>query len=556
MKYSLLLLSSVILVTSCSSKVFKKKEKKSKAKQVKLNYGPTKSSSKFVDVTKKLGLSGIKASRVYVYDINGDGREDLVFLNGNYSVPQFYLATDEGFVKAKNIYFEDDVQVTFLQFADLDKDGIVDVVTGIHNQKSALTKKPLVSYKGSPSRNNGIVFRKFGETSFDFIAPISNVNLFDYDNDGLLDFFVANWFDRNKEGEAIENRLFTYKKGKVFEISGALTTELDQRGSTYINIAPTFSSSICDINNDGIPDILTSNSAGHPNKLWLSTKRGKNIVYTDAGQSSGYSMDTITSGGRYNGGNSTFAICGDYNNDGYYDIAMGEISHSLDLASRDRSSILTNKGVKKISFIRTEYTNDEAKANWNQGDMRGLWSDLNNDGLIDLIVDNSGFPPHSRLVSFVQENDHELVNRAPDLGIDIVNPSSTVVLDFNDDGRMDILTIQTNTRDFRITPRVYLFENQLPQKNFIKLKLIGKKSNKEAYGAKVIADTDKGNTLTRQHYPSFGQFQPQNSSYIHIGLGDEKVSEVVVEWPYLLENGKKLRKTYPVLMNATTIIKE
>ena len=544
----------LLILNSCSTF---KKEKKQRPKRAKVNYGPSKQSESFVDVTKKVGLEGIEASRVYVYDINSDGREDLVFLSGNYSTAQFYLATKEGtFVKAKNIYFQDDVQATFLQFSDFDKNGVTDVMVGLHNQKSALTKKPILLYLGHKSRADSIVFRKAHEFKFDFIAPITNVNVFDYDNDGQLDMFVASWFDRRNKGKPVENRLFTTKNKKVYEISGALTSELALRGDEEYNVSPTFSSSICDINNDGFPDILTSNTAGYPNKLWLSSVQGKSVKYIDNGPQSGYAMDSITSGGRYNGGNSTFAICGDYNNDGYYDIAMGEVSNALDLDYRDRSSILTNKGLKKISFIRTEYTNDGASSNWNQGDMRGLWSDLNNDGLIDLIVDNSGFPPHTRLVTFVQEGDHELVNRSKDYGIDIVNPSSTVVLDYNGDGRNDLLTIQVNTRDARIKPRVYLFENQLPQKNFIKLKLEGKKSNPDAIGAKVIVVTDKGRTLTRQHYFSFGQFQPQNSSIVHIGLGNEKVSEVIIEWPYRLKSGKKLRKSYPVLMNDLTIVKE
>ncbi|WP_419172358.1 CRTAC1 family protein [Halobacteriovorax sp.] len=549
------LLVFALLFSACSS--FNKKKKEVKRKRAKINYGPQKKPSAFIDVTHKVGLANIEASRVYIYDINSDGLEDLVFLSGNYSTAQFYLATKSGeFVKAKNIYFEDDVQATFFQFSDFDKDGTTDVLVGLHNQKSALTKKPISIYLGNKSRGNSIIFRKAHEFKFDFIAPITNVNVFDYDNDGELDMFVASWFDRRNKGKPVANRLFTAKKKKVYEISGALTSELAMRGDEEYNVAPTFSSSICDINNDGYPDILTSNTAGYPNKLWLSTEQNKVLKYVDYGPQSGYAMDSITSGGRFNGGNSTFAICGDYNNDGYYDIAMGEVSKSLDLDYRDRSSILTNRGLKKISFLRTEYTNDGALTNWNQGDMRGLWSDLNNDGLIDLIVDNSGFPPHTRLVSFVQENDHELVNRSKDYGIDIVNPSSTVVFDYNGDGRNDLLTIQVNTRDARIKPRVYLFENNLPQKNFIKLKLEGKRSNHDAIGAKIIVVTDKGRTLTRQHYFSYGQFQPQNSSIVHIGLGDEKVSEVIIEWPYRLKSGKKLRRSYPVIMNELTLIKE
>jgi hypothetical protein len=76
-------------------------------------------------------------------------------------------------------------------------------------------------------------------------------------------------------------------------------------------------------------------------------------------------------------------------------------------------------------------------------------------------VDNSGFPPYSRLVLFEQDENHSFFNISTNAGIDIVNPTGTVVLDINKDGAPDILTSQNNIRNSDIPPRLFLFQNTL-----------------------------------------------------------------------------------------------
>ena len=133
------------------------------------------------------------------------------------------------------------------------------------------------------------------------------------------------------------------------------------------------------------------------------------------------------------------------------DIFLGELSHSYDNESVDRSSILTgSKESFPPFFIRTEYLSHTQTEQWNQGDRRGVWLDYNLDGRIDLLVDNSGFPPHSRLVLFEQDKDHGFSNISTKAGLDIVNPTGTITLDINRDGAPDILTSQNNIRNSEI----------------------------------------------------------------------------------------------------------
>ena len=119
---------------------------------------------------------------------------------------------------------------------------------------------------------------------------------------------------------------------------------------------------------------------------------------------------------------------------------------SYDNDSRDVSGILTGFALApSIKFFRRNYYRDDGSQLNHRGDRRGVWLDYNSDGLLDLLVDNSGFPPHSRLVLFQQESDHGFLDQSEQLGIDILNPSSTITIDFDRDGNVDILTGQVST---------------------------------------------------------------------------------------------------------------
>src|SRR5690606_25169990 len=186
-------------------------------------------------------------------------------------------------------------------------------------------------------------------------------------------------------------------------------------------------------------------------------------IFEDYGDESGYAQDYDGHFQPRGGGNSFYAVCADYNNDGIMDIAKGELFHSYDPESRDRSAILSGSSLGfPPKFIRTEYHRDDGSGNWSQGDRRGVWGDLNLDGLIDLVVENSGFPPKSRLVFFEQQPNHAFEDKAEIYGLNIVNPTGTVTLDWNRDGKLDLLVGQNSLRTEAITPKLYAFENVFP----------------------------------------------------------------------------------------------
>lgn len=500
-------------------------------------------STAFIDKTSLYGLSAVKAYNINVVDINGDNYSDIVVIPSFYSQPEFYYYNihKKIFEKGKSP-FDSGVKSSFLLFYDLNHDNILDVVSGVLNQKTEMSKEPLRIYYGM--KKEGELHFKDSKISLP-ATPNSTIGLVDYNLDGRLDLFVGNWFFRYK-GSPLPNRDYLFentKDGKFEDVSFKLLGETKQNidKTMYPNATPTYASQICDMDQDGFPDILTTSTNKYKNKLWMNRFHSREgyRFYEDFGVESLYAGDTDGNLNNQGGGRSFAIACSDFNNDGIMDLFLGELSHNYDPDGTDKSSLLTGASLKfPPNFYRTEYSLDSFDPNWHQADRRGVWVDYNNDGLLDLIVDNSGYPPHTKLILFKQLPDHSFENKAQELGLDVINPIGTVIADFNRDGKMDILTSQSNIRDASIEPRLYLFENNmnLETKRSIRFYLRGLHSNFHGLNAMVILKikTPQGLVYRRQNVSySYGALPPQNEEGVHFGLNEgEEILNIVVRWPY------------------------
>jgi hypothetical protein len=374
--------------------------------------------------------------------------------------------------------------------------------------------------------------------------------------------YIGNWFKKNKLGVfPMRDYLIENKDNKYIDSSELLKNETKQNldKTMYVNAVPTYASQICDIDQNGFPDILATGASGYNNKMWMNRYkvRQKKRSFENFARTSLYGGDTEGNLTPKGGGRTFSTACQDYNQDGIMDIFLGELTHSYDNQLRDKSSILTGSRFKfPPFFIRTEYFQDSFDTEWHQADRRGVWFDYNNDGLMDLLVDNSGFPPHSRLVLFKQYPDHSFESVSKQMGVDIVNPASSVIADFNHDGRMDILTSQSNLRDSRIQKRLYLFENNLDlkEKRPLRFFLRGKNANFHGLNATVIlkVKTAKGEIINRSQNVSYsyGGLPPQNEEGLHFALNpNETLIHVKVRWPFtksLNQSRAGLEKVYNI----------
>jgi hypothetical protein len=533
----------IFLFVACSA--FQKKERLQipVKERPNIEYGPTsRGDGSFVDKSLDYGLNEITATQMYAVDLNNDGYTDLVILPEFYSQPEFYYFNPELNKFEQYFYapFTTPIKASFLVFADFDHDDILDVIVGTLNQKTEMTKESVKYFKGSLIKNRlWFTEKKMIQSE---PSPTSSVSVIDVDLDGKLDLYFSNWFNDVKDIPVpVPDKLYMWEKDRWYDRSNRLDGELIQNETkeSYINAAPTYGSSTCDLNNDGFPEILTAMTNGYSNKLWLNQYQlnGNLRSFIDIGASSRYAKDAEGFHVPRGGGRSFFTACADYNNDGLMDIYLGELSHSYDADSVDKSSILT--GIKKdeILFLRTEYLADSQNINWNRGDKRAIWFDYNSDGLLDLLVMNSGFPPHSRLVLFEQEKSHDFVDVAKNKGIDILNPQGTVILDINRDGQMDILTSQSNIRDADIKRRIYLFlnKNQTEETRSIRFFPRGIDANSLALGAMVLIDVKTADRIeTRRQWVEYSQggLPSQNEEGVLFGL--KKTDEIIkakVRWP-------------------------
>lgn len=557
-------LAGTLILTSCSSKNHEVKrsadeealaldeELDSLSKKVQAtNYGPTlKEGGSFVDKTEAYGLTGYQAVSFNAVDLNFDGFTDLVLLPTYYSRPKFLLfdSATKKFVPSSYDPLPEDFKSSFMVIVDMNKDTIPDLLSVVLNQRSEVSKIPIKYYRGEIVK--GLLSFKEAKDAFTLPAePTSSLTVVDFDLDGWLDIFVGNWFEtKNGQHLPVADRLLRNAKGKFVEVTGLLRSEATKTSDHLYppNARPTYGSSSCDVDQNGFPDIMTVSSSGYKNKLWINQQELNtgDRFFEDLGPVTNYASDPDGSLIPTGGGRSFFSACTDYNDDGLMDIFLGELSHAYDNESVDRSSILT--GSKETSppfFLRTEYLSDATSESWNQGDRRGIWLDYNIDGKIDLVVDNSGFPPYSRLVLFEQDESRAFMNVGSQAGIDMVNPTGTITIDLNQDGLPDLITSQNKIRKADIAERLYVFENQTERagRRSIKVHLHGIKANAQGIGAMVMLYTQSGEQKIVQRRwveTSQGGLPSQNEAGIIFGVapGVEAVG-LKVRWPYAQKTG-------------------
>jgi hypothetical protein len=101
---------------------------------------------------------------------------------------------------------------------------------------------------------------------------------------------------------------------------------------------------------------------------------------------------------------------------------------------------------------------------------------------------------------------------------------SVAAADFNNDGMVDLIVRQIGGGS------VMLYENNFPQRNWLKVSLNGTRSNKLGIGARLIAEVG-GRRISRELYP-MNTFLAQMPSLVHFGLDEaSEVDRLTILWP-------------------------
>ena len=364
----------------------------------------------------------------------------------------------------------------------------------------------------------------------------SGCTFIDYDRDGFLDLFVANYldFDLSRAPAVGANsncawrgipvmcgpRGFPTSPGSLYRNNGdgTFTDVSEASGISKTRGSYGMTAVAADFDNDGWPDIYVACDST-PSFLFRNNHDG---TFKELGLETGVALneDGMEQAGMGVG-------VGDYNLDGQLDIIK---THFTD----DTSVLYKNngKGMFDDVTIQSGLAVETRFVSWGTGMV-----DLDNDGLPDIFIVTGGVYPEleAKLPNYPVKGPRiifrnlgggkfeELFDQAgPAIAAPHVSRGCAFG-DFDNDGDLDILIVNLNE------PPSLLRNDTSGKNHWLKLKLVGTHSNRSAIGARVTAKYGAHQQV--QEVLSQSSFYSANDLRLHFGLGAATTADLQIRWP-------------------------
>lgn len=494
----------------------------------KIDAGPedNKLVSRFHDISKSLKVDTVgHAGGVIFDDFDNDGDYDLV-------VSSSFLADQIRFYEnKKGIFIERTKESGLIGItgglsiaqADYNNDGHLDFII-LRGGWLILTKGG--KHPNSLIRNNGDgtftdVTVKSGLLSHN---PTQTATWADFDRDGDLDLFIGN--EVTKDDHSTPNWEFYLNKG-----DGTFEEASQKVKGLHIDHEVIKAVVTGDYDNDGHMDIFVSswNDKNH-----LFKNRGS-LQFEDVTTQAGVAAPIA----------SFPAWFWDYDNDGHLDLLVSRFVFDY---RNDIAQYFSPQGPLKPSVnIPVVYRNrgdgtfkdaaPEMDLRYGALSMGANFGDINNDGFLDFYM-GTGAPGMDFLFPnkmFLGREGKNFVDVTTEAGLGHLQKAHGIAFaDFDNDGDQDIYTVVGGLYSDD-TFQNSLFENPAGDKNnWIRLTLVGVRSNRSAIGAKVkitLEDVDQKQRLIYRTVSSGGSFGA-NPLALEVGLGKpKKILQVRVTWP-------------------------
>ena len=499
----------------------------------------------FSDVTRKTGISfqhtdGSSGKHYIVeyvcaglamFDFDGDGDEDVYFLNGA------ALRGKKVAAPPRNALYRNDGGWKFTDVTDRAKVGDtghgLGVAVGDYDNDGDLDL-----YLNNYGPN--VLYQNNGDGTFTDVTAGAGVgngrkvgagaNFLDADGDGDLDLFVSNYVMFSYDGHFVSKRrgFGMYLSPKAYK-SWPDTLYRNNGDGTFTDVSvesgvgkpagPGMGTVCGDFDNDGDTDIFVGNDLSG-NYLFVNDGRGK---FSEMGLLTGSGFDI---NGRPQG--TMGAACGDYDNDGWLDIYV--TSYARELATLYRN-------VGKGSFEDATRISGAGRGTLNHVTWGNALVDFDNDGDRDIFVARGHFDPNEeqadKTVSYHTRN-LLLMNTGKGKFVDVTSRSGDGMAvklssrgagfdDLDGDGDVDVVILNS-----RREPTI-LRNDSNTGNHWIQIRLKGTKTNRDGVGSRVKVVAADLTQIDEVH--SGHGYQSHFGMRLHFGLGKrDRVDRIEVRW--------------------------
>ena len=505
----------------------------------------------FTDVAKQAGLIqpilyGGLETKSYIIEVVGagvafidydnDGWMDLFVLSGNRIEGDAAGATNRLYRNNRDGSFTDVTAkagltrtgwASAVTVGDYDNDGFDDL---------------FITYYG-----HNVLYRNNGDGTFSNVTERaglaqslvrygSGCSWVDYDRDGHLDLFVANYLNTTLEKlpKPGENPDCTWKgvavncgpRGlptgnvQLFHNNGDGTfTEVSKKsGVALASGSYPMTVVAADVDNDGWPDIYV---ACDSTPSWLFRNQHDGTFREEALERGiALSEDGLEQAGMG-------VAIGDFDLDSNLDIFKTNFADDTNvLYHNDGKGNFDDVTIRSGIGVETRYVG------WGTG-----MADLDNDGFPDLFVatgsvypevekKNPAYPFRTPRIVFRNLGDGRFEELIEEAGPGIADPHASrgcAFGDFDNDGDVDVLVWNMNE------PPSLLRNDVSGGNHWLKVQLMGVHSNRSAIGARVVVRY--GERQQTQELSAQSSFYSSNDRRLHFGLGNEAVASLSIRWP-------------------------
>jgi enediyne biosynthesis protein E4 len=385
-----------------------------------------------------------------------------------------------------------------------------------------------------------ILYRNNGDGTFTDVTDRAGVAApgwsssavwFDYDNDGKLDLFVCRFVEFSKtnskdcrSGEDAKRgycipRVYRPTASWLFHNNGNGTfTDVGKASGIGKYLGKAWGAVAVDVNNDGRMDLFVANDT-MPN--FLFTNQGGR--FEEIGLSAGvaYSAD-----GRPRSGMGVDAA--DFNQDGWMDLFVANIDmerYSIYQNNHDETfdDLAGPTGIGQATRLMSgwglkffDYDND--------GELDLLLANGNPDDLIESLHPQVTYPEPMLLFHNTGKGFQDVSPQSGPTFSKLLSARGMAIGDFNNDGAVDVLVCLNDGAP------LLLRNNVGNQNHWLGIKLLGKKGNPDAVGARI---TYQAGDLKRSRVKvGGGSYLSSHDPRIVLGLGKrDKLDWLEIKWP-------------------------